>query len=57
MLEEQAANLVGQWVPTILIVGLYTKLVKLKGATRKHRRPRRAAGGDGAPPRRPYYLL
>ena len=25
------ANFIGQWVPTILIVGLYNKLVKVEG--------------------------
>jgi hypothetical protein len=28
----KAANFVGQWVPTILIFGLYNKLVKLEGS-------------------------
>lgn len=28
----KAANLIGQWVPTILIFGLYNKLVKLEGS-------------------------
>lgn len=30
--QKQAANFVGQWVPTILILGLYNKLVKLEGS-------------------------
>jgi hypothetical protein len=29
--QKNLANFVGQWVPTILIVGLYNKLVKLEG--------------------------
>lgn len=30
--KRNAANFVGQWVPTILIMGLYNKLVKLEGS-------------------------
>ena len=30
--QKHAANFVGQWVPTILILGLYNKLVKLEGS-------------------------
>ena len=29
--RKNLANFVGQWVPTILIVGLYNKLVKVEG--------------------------
>lgn len=29
--RKQLANFIGQWVPTILILGLYNKLVKLEG--------------------------
>jgi hypothetical protein len=29
--QRQVANFVGQWVPTILIIGLYNKLVKQSG--------------------------
>lgn len=29
--RRQAANFVGQWAPTILIMGLYNKLVKQHG--------------------------
>jgi hypothetical protein len=36
---KQVGNFVGQWVPTILILGLYNKLVKV-------------AGSDGAAQRR-----
>ncbi len=30
--QKNAANFVGHWVPTILILGLYNKLVKLEGS-------------------------
>ena len=30
--RRSVANFVGQWVPTILIIGLYNKLVKLHGS-------------------------
>jgi hypothetical protein len=30
--RKHAANFVGQWVPTILLLGLYNKLVKLEGS-------------------------
>ncbi len=30
--QRHAANFVGQWVPTILILGLYNKIVKLEGS-------------------------
>lgn len=30
--HRHAANFVGQWVPTILILGLYNKIVKLEGS-------------------------
>ena len=30
--HKQAAIFVGQWVPTILILGLYNKLVKVEGS-------------------------
>ena len=30
--RKQDANFVGQWVPTILLLGLYNKLVKLEGS-------------------------
>jgi hypothetical protein len=29
--RRNLANFVGQWVPTLLILGLYNKLVKLEG--------------------------
>ena len=30
--KRNVANFVGQWAPTILIMGLYNKLVKLEGS-------------------------
>jgi hypothetical protein len=30
--RDQGAQFVGHWVPTILILGLYNKLVKVKGS-------------------------
>jgi hypothetical protein len=30
--RRQAANFIGQWAPTILIMGLYNKLVKQHGS-------------------------
>jgi hypothetical protein len=30
--NQKAANFVGHWAPTILILGLYNKLVKLQGS-------------------------
>jgi len=30
--RRNLANFVGQWVPTLLIIGLYNKLVKLEGS-------------------------
>jgi hypothetical protein len=30
--QKHAANFVGQWVPTILILGLYNKMVKIHGS-------------------------
>ncbi|HEX6210702.1 MAG TPA: hypothetical protein VF136_07995 [Methylomirabilota bacterium] len=32
--HRNAATFVGQWAPTILIIGLYNKLVKLEGSER-----------------------
>jgi hypothetical protein len=29
--KKETGNFVGQWVPTILILGLYNKLVKIHG--------------------------
>ena len=30
--EEKKANFIGQWAPTVLILGLYNKMVKLHGS-------------------------
>jgi len=30
--EEKKANFVGHWAPTLLILGLYNKMVKLQGS-------------------------
>jgi len=30
--KDHAANFVGQWAPTFLILGMYNKLVKLQGS-------------------------
>ena len=30
--EEKKANFVGQWAPTLLILGMYNKMVKLHGS-------------------------
>jgi hypothetical protein len=30
--QEKRANFIGQWVPTLLILGLYNKMVKLHGS-------------------------
>ena len=30
--KHQSSNFVGQWAPTILIMGLYNKLVKVEGS-------------------------
>jgi hypothetical protein len=35
--KRQAANFVGQWVPTVLLLGLYNKLVKVAGHDRARR--------------------
>jgi hypothetical protein len=33
--KKQAANFVGQWVPTVLVLGLYNKIVKVAGHDRQ----------------------
>jgi len=30
--QEKKANFIGQWAPTLLILGLYNKMVKLQGS-------------------------
>lgn len=32
--KDKTANFVGQWVPTILMLGLYNKIVKVMGSER-----------------------
>ena len=32
MEKDETANFIGQWAPTLLILGLYNKLVKLEGS-------------------------
>ncbi len=34
--NKQASVFVGQWAPTLLILGLYNKLVKVAGSDRVH---------------------
>lgn len=34
--KEKKATFVGQWAPTLLIVGLYNKMVKLHGSDPAH---------------------
>lgn len=33
--KDTAATFVGQWVPTLLIIGLYNKIVKVAGSDRR----------------------
>lgn len=33
--NEKKANFIGQWAPTLLILGLYNKMVKLHGSDAK----------------------
>jgi hypothetical protein len=33
--RDQTANFVGEWVPTILMLGMYNKVVKLMGSDRR----------------------
>jgi hypothetical protein len=37
--RKDQANFVGHWAPTILILGLYNKLVRLRGSDRTNGRP------------------
>jgi hypothetical protein len=30
--RKEAGNFIGQWAPTLLIIGLYNKLVKVQGS-------------------------
>lgn len=38
--RKQVSNFVGQWAPTLLILGLYNKLVKVAGSDRTESRKR-----------------
>ena len=33
--KHEHANFVGQWAPTLLVIGLYNKIVKVLGSDRK----------------------
>jgi hypothetical protein len=35
--KKQIANFVGQWVPTVLLFGIYNKIVKVAGHDRQSR--------------------
>jgi hypothetical protein len=35
--KKQVSNFIGEWVPTLLIFGLYNKMVKLLGSDRTQR--------------------
>ncbi|WP_141731671.1 hypothetical protein [Oligoflexus tunisiensis] len=35
--RKQTSNFIGQWAPTLLILGLYNKLVKVAGSDRYER--------------------
>jgi hypothetical protein len=37
--KKETANFVGQWAPTLLILGLYNKLVKVAGHDATHPMP------------------
>jgi hypothetical protein len=37
--EEKKANFIGQWAPTLLILGLYNKMVKLHGSDAPQEKP------------------
>ena len=41
-------NFVAQWVPTLLIMGVYNKLVKLEDHDQRHRAPQRIVAGPAA---------
>ncbi|MCU1328058.1 MAG: hypothetical protein JWN34_3428 [Bryobacterales bacterium] len=34
--DQKKANFIGQWAPTLLILGLYNKIVKLQGSDSAH---------------------
>ena len=35
--EKKVSNFIGQWAPTLLILGLYNKIVKVAGSDRVNR--------------------
>jgi hypothetical protein len=37
--EEKKANFIGHWAPTLLILGLYNKMVKLHGSDAGQQKP------------------
>jgi hypothetical protein len=37
--RKSMSNFVGQWAPTLLILGLYNKLVKVEGSDSQHHSP------------------
>ena len=41
--RDKTANFVGQWVPTILMLGLYNKIVKVMGSDRESSGSKRAS--------------
>ncbi len=43
--QKNMSNFVGQWAPTILILGLYNKLVKVQGSDQQSRSQSTATGG------------
>jgi hypothetical protein len=55
--RREAANFVGQWAPTILIMGLYNKLAKLEGTDDDRAAPRgsRATGPMSGPRQYPAH--
>jgi hypothetical protein len=49
--RKQVANFVGQWAPTILIMGLYNKVAKEIAVPRRERQARMGSGvGAGISP-------
>lgn len=40
--RDAAANFVGQWVPTLLMLGVYNKIVKVMGSDRTEHAPTNA---------------
>lgn len=46
--RDTTANFVGQWVPTILMLGIYNKMVKVLGSERSEVQGAGAAGGTSS---------